>query len=1159
MKKLIVFLYIFTGIAAAQDLTQQWQSIDSLIKAGDFTRASTMFPSFLDELKKSGLNDKLVAGYYHYGNTLIQTGEYLRADYAYNKAKEKAKEAGLDQNYAELTRIQITSLYNAVRSNPAMPASTVNTLLSNCFNYANETGDLQLIKSVQLLRIETERKNERYNSALSLVQQLIGKLKEGKPDDPDISKLNVLSAELSLKAGKTSATSVEELSPEQSVQLLIFAAVDAEKTGNLLKAYNTLSSIKPDQYRALKWDVISEISKKRMELADKLDKTEEIIISLSEIRNDQINDSTELNIGMLELLKLIIIGNLQLGYVQKSYDEITFIEKALADKRVTPDFYPHFFRMRGDISYLQGDFDDAITYYERAEESPGSLSQREFYSLLNNLGLSYYKNNRRSESIKAFDKLIASAAEQQFIRFAVQADLNAGIVFMRDELMADALARFKRAQETAQKNNLLELNLLAGIRMAEVYYNQGFNDFASEKFREVKTFVTQVKDPQEKINILASIGNYERSRDNSEQAIIYLSQAYKLATQFNLTNLKLYLAGELGDTYLLAGNAKEAKNLYNSFLPLVRNSGDTSELIKLNIKLSKCHYVLREYDLASQILKNNLSILRETEEDYLTVKGNNLKDIYLYTLSLTELASNNYSSGLLKNDTRLIFLAYREAAKAAELSNDYFVTQLIGSKDDDNSLRYLETYRLLVDIAVTLYLQTGDSKYLDKSFETSEQSRSRNFITEVGSSLIEKLNDKELQQVTTFSRQLSSGAQTSSRDLLTVNGSSAAGAGQVRGIKVIKDTTKSILKLQNKYDDILKELKKNKHKASELVSISTLTLPAVQQIISPDQVILNYFVSKESIYLYCIEKDTIILAMIEIAEDTLRDNIQEVRKHLQNPLDKEHLRISELLYSKLISPVDKRIKDKKLIIIPSGQLNNLPFGALNNNGRFLVEDHILTVLPNLSSLQLLRQKPPVTVSSPMIAIGNPINDYTSPLPGAESEVKAIQAIFKNNNSFLRENAQETSVKKEISKGEIVHIACHGLFNYDYPLLSCLALAGNNQDDGRLELHEIYNLNMNRTSLVVLSACETALSQIKDNDDMIGLVRGFLYTGASSVIASLWKVDDAGTYELMVKFYTYLSQGNSKGVALQKAQTDMIRSPNFSHPFYWSAFVLNGME
>jgi CHAT domain-containing protein len=107
----------------------------------------------------------------------------------------------------------------------------------------------------------------------------------------------------------------------------------------------------------------------------------------------------------------------------------------------------------------------------------------------------------------------------------------------------------------------------------------------------------------------------------------------------------------------------------------------------------------------------------------------------------------------------------------------------------------------------------------------------------------------------------------------------------------------------------------------------------------------------------------------------------------------------------------------------------------------------------------------------------------------------------------------------------------------------------------LEVREIYDLKLSHTSLIVLSACETQLGAQSKGDDMVGLNRAFIYAGASTIIASLWTVDDQATGLLMRSFYTYLKRGMSKAEALRVAQSKTRRQ--YPNPYYWAAFVLTG--
>jgi len=150
------------------------------------------------------------------------------------------------------------------------------------------------------------------------------------------------------------------------------------------------------------------------------------------------------------------------------------------------------------------------------------------------------------------------------------------------------------------------------------------------------------------------------------------------------------------------------------------------------------------------------------------------------------------------------------------------------------------------------------------------------------------------------------------------------------------------------------------------------------------------------------------------------------------------------------------------------------------------------------------------------------------------------------------------MKSQVGSASILHVAAHGEYNPSNPLFSVLYLAGDADDDGRLEVHEIYGLDLTKaTDLVVLSACKTDVGAVSAGDEVVGLNRAFLYAGTPTVIASLWNVDDEATTFLMGRFYTHLRQGMGKAEALQAAQTEVRNNLKWAHPYYWAAFVLTG--
>lgn len=138
---------------------------------------------------------------------------------------------------------------------------------------------------------------------------------------------------------------------------------------------------------------------------------------------------------------------------------------------------------------------------------------------------------------------------------------------------------------------------------------------------------------------------------------------------------------------------------------------------------------------------------------------------------------------------------------------------------------------------------------------------------------------------------------------------------------------------------------------------------------------------------------------------------------------------------------------------------------------------------------------------------------------------------------------------------IVHIAAHSDFQPQNPLFSAILLAADEQEDGRLETHEIFNLNLDQTDLVVLSACATHLGELSRGDELVGLERAFFRAGTPSLLSTLWRVDDKATAALMERFYIHLRAGRPKAESLCLAQIETrIEYPD---PYYWAGFLLVG--
>jgi CHAT domain-containing protein/tetratricopeptide (TPR) repeat protein len=295
------------------------------------------------------------------------------------------------------------------------------------------------------------------------------------------------------------------------------------------------------------------------------------------------------------------------------------------------------------------------------------------------------------------------------------------------------------------------------------------------------------------------------------------------------------------------------------------------------------------------------------------------------------------------------------------------------------------------------------------------------------------------------------------------------------------------------------------------------------------------------------------------------------------------------LFDRLLAPAGPQIrKARRIVICPDGPLHILPFGALSpREGRYWVEDKPLSFALSATILgELAREEAGPDPTGTLEGFGDPLlaevraipgTAGLSPLPGAREELEAIAALFPASRVHFGEEATEEAAKSVGRDVRFLHFSCHGIPNERFPLDSGLLLtaaepARDGRDNGLLQAWEILEQVRIDADLVTLSACESALGAEMGGEGLVGLTRAFQYAGARSVLSSLWSVSDTSTALLMKRLYAHIRRGIPRDEALRRAQIDLIRHrpapatrrsppdprpPDWSHPFHWAAFVLNG--
>lgn len=375
-----------------------------------------------------------------------------------------------------------------------------------------------------------------------------------------------------------------------------------------------------------------------------------------------------------------------------------------------------------------------------------------------------------------------------------------------------------------------------------------------------------------------------------------------------------------------------------------------------------------------------------------------------------------------------------------------------------------------------------------------------------------------------------------------------------------------------------------------------LDLDATRKMLDRGTALLSYSVQNDRTVLFVVrpipESPGISVFTAPVKEGTLRQQIDALRSTIlerRTPQDPQFEAASRGLYDVLVKPAEPSlIGSERLLIIPDGVLNSLPFAALlRTPTQFLLEwkpIHFIvsaTVFSEMKKNRTARSKP-----IDLVAFGDP--RYSSnaatrssagsvslpdaaerglsltPLVFSRGEVGAISSLYPSGRTrtYLGGEATEEKAKSLSTNVRYIHFAVHGILDNRFPLDSALAFSvpqprGQSQDNGLLQAWEIFESMRIDADLVTLSACNTALGQEVSGEGIIGLLRAFEYAGAHSIIASLWAVDDLRTMDLMRDLYSGLRTGSTKDEALRQSQLRLLKQPASSSPYYWAAFSLTG--
>jgi CHAT domain-containing protein len=344
------------------------------------------------------------------------------------------------------------------------------------------------------------------------------------------------------------------------------------------------------------------------------------------------------------------------------------------------------------------------------------------------------------------------------------------------------------------------------------------------------------------------------------------------------------------------------------------------------------------------------------------------------------------------------------------------------------------------------------------------------------------------------------------------------------------------------------------------------------QNVLPDSVVVVYYVTlSDRLLIWTVTHEGSRLIESPIARQDLarlvsryRADLVEDRQTVSTDRDK--------LDDALIHPVSAAFgAETTVVFVPDGDLQRLSFATLRDprTGRYLIEDHPVLTSPSASffvaGLSRLRRSGPRRIDSALL-VGNPASGAAGielpPLPGAQVEATAAAAFYPRHEVVVGSAATKSRFLQSAPNFDVVHFGGHAFVNVEYPLLSRLSLSPDSHDGAPQSLfaHEISRLRFDRTRLVVLAACSTAVGVVSRGEGVVSVARPFLAAGVPVVIASQWDVDDRATEQLFLAFHRSLVASQDPVIALRNAQLSLLRSerPQLAAPRSWGAFVALGV-
>jgi CHAT domain-containing protein/Flp pilus assembly protein TadD len=442
-----------------------------------------------------------------------------------------------------------------------------------------------------------------------------------------------------------------------------------------------------------------------------------------------------------------------------------------------------------------------------------------------------------------------------------------------------------------------------------------------------------------------------------------------------------------------------------------------------------------------------------------------------------------------------------------------------------------------IDIAFELYKRTGNKKYLEDLYQFDQQNKASVLaFNQEFSDLARQNNLPLLKEVQELKRKIT--ALSIKANETTDSAAMATTATTIRNMEI---------ELGKKQEDMAKKLP---------LPVNTIQPVSDLQanVLDDETAILSYTLSEDRLTKTVITKDSFSCYQDSLSPG-FHEQLQSYIRSLLAPSDSFSRQAAKVLYAILVKGMDKKIRH--LVFIPDNELCYLPFETLmDEKGKFLLENYSVQYQYSTSLLKRsgthFRGHQTLSFAPFAAHAGQGFNR----LPHSLSEVADLKG-----EKFIDTAATKENFYKHLPDHKVIHLATHAIVNNSENSLSYIVFSGTDSNQCRLYASEIYNLPLQNTDLVILSACETGAGNFIKGEGVMSLSRAFSYAGCPNTVTTLWKADDYSTAYLSNKIHGYLDEGLPIDKALQQAKLDYLGdkqiNPRLKQPYYWSHLIFLG--